>query len=296
MPAVEQRLVSDRLCTLLRVASIETTARAASVEEAIAARLPPNASVYITALPGDLPEATLAAAKRLFNVGLKAVPHLAARHFRSQGELENLLARLRDDAGVDQLLLVGGDVDRARGPFNSSLELLRTGLLEQAGIRHVGVAAYPEGHPRISSSVLDAALAAKIDCLHKAGLSTYVITQFCFSAQPILDWLSRFSMRFGRVPVHVGLTGPAGVSTLLKYGLSCGVGPSLRALRRNKGLTKLLYEVDPAPVMRVIAEDKAASGCVTQFHFFTFGGVWRTAEWIHEMAADIALPRSQEQE
>ena len=182
--------------------------------------------------------------------------------------------------------MIGGDVDRARGPFASSLELLQTGLLEKVGIRRVGLAAYPERHPRISSSVLDEVLATKIDWLHKAGLSAYVITQFCFSAQPILDWLSRFPLHFARIPVHVGLAGPAGVSTLLKYGLSCGVGPSLRALRRNKRLGKLLYEVDPAPIMRAIAQDQAASEYVTQFHFFTFGGVRRTAESIQEMAAN----------
>ena len=49
----------------------------------------------------------------------------------------------------DTVLLVAGDSDAAAGPFSSSLQVLETGVFEACGIRSVGVAGYPEGHPRI---------------------------------------------------------------------------------------------------------------------------------------------------
>jgi methylenetetrahydrofolate reductase (NADPH) len=269
----------------MRSCSAETTARAASIDEVIAATLTPRTSVYITALPGDRPESIVAAATRLRRAGLNPVPHLGARYFASRRDLDWLLDQLTNEAGVVQVLVIGGDIDRARGPFVSALALLQSGALERAGIRRVGLAAYPEGHPRIPHGVLEDALAAKIEWLRQCGIPAYVVTQFCFAADPIRDWLGRFAPRFADLPIHVGLAGPAGVSTLLKYGMSCGIGASLRALRRNVGFGKLLTEASPAPIIAALARDGDIRDHIAQLHFFTFGGIRRTASWLQEMAA-----------
>jgi hypothetical protein len=39
-----------------------------------------------------------------------------------------------------------------------------------------------------------------------------------------------------------------------------------------------------------LLEDRAARSRIAQFHFFTFGGVGRTAEWLRELAAETANP------
>ena len=52
---------------------------------------------------------------------------------------------------VHRVLLLGGDEPKAKGPFADSLEILESGLLRDSGIREIGVAGYPEGHPRISN-------------------------------------------------------------------------------------------------------------------------------------------------
>jgi methylenetetrahydrofolate reductase (NADPH) len=187
-------------------------------------------------------------------------------------------------------LLIGGDVDRARGPFASSLDVLQSGALSRHGIRRIGLAAYPEPHPRIPAIVLEDALAAKIARARDAGIAVHVVTQFCFSPEPIRAWLDRFSQRFPDIPAHVGLAGPARIGTLLKYGLACGIGPSLRALRRTAELGKLATQTDAAPIVMALLQDRAARSRIAQFHFFTFGGVGRTAEWLRDLVAEADRP------
>jgi methylenetetrahydrofolate reductase (NADPH) len=292
MPVLHSDALSDLnpIADALRSASIETTARPASIDEVIATPLAPETSVYITALPSDQPEAVVTAAARLHRAGLNPVPHLGARYFIGGRELEEVLRRLTGEAAVNQVLVIAGDLDHARGPFSSSLSLLRAEMLEKFGIRYVGISGYPEGHPRISNNVVREALAAKIDWLRNAKLSPYVVTQFCFSPDPIRSWLSSFFGQFPDVPVHVGLAGPASVPTLLKYGLSCGVGTSLRALRRNINVGRLIIDATPREILRAIARDQSLSERIAKFHFFTFGGIRRTAKWLRELADNDLSP------
>ncbi len=274
--------VWERNSTLLLRSSFETTARPQSVAETIDAPLPRDASVYITALPGIGQDAVVAAAIRLRQAGLNPVPHLAARSYARADALDALLRRLTGEAGVSDLLVIGGDIDRAAGPFTSSLDLLESGALERHGIRRVGIAGYPEAHPRIPAEALEAALAAKIAYAKAAGIAVRVVTQFCFAPEPIRHWLKGFSARFPDIPVHVGVAGPARVSTLLKYSIACGIGSSLRALQRNRGLGKLLVEADPAALLHALAPSEQS---ISQFHFFPFGGIHRTAQWVRDLAA-----------
>ena len=58
-----------------------------------------------------------------------------------------MLASYRAEAGVDEVLIIGGGVDQPVGAFDNSLQVLETGLLQKHGIRRVGVAGHPEGSP-----------------------------------------------------------------------------------------------------------------------------------------------------
>jgi methylenetetrahydrofolate reductase (NADPH) len=269
--------IETLLATLLSSCSLETTATVRAVAAICDVQLPRGTAIYITALPGNAPDAVIAAAVRLRAVGLEPVPHIAARHYESGEVLDQTLARLTEEAGIRRVLAIGGDVDRPRGPFASSREVIETGLLERHGITHVGIAGYPEGHPRIAPMVLDQELALKIESLRASGLTPHIVTQFCFEAEPIAALIARCAARFPDVPVHVGLAGPAKLSTLLKYAVSCGIGNSLRALRRNASFGKLLTESDPEPILEALVQ---AAPPIAHLHLFPFGGIERTAEWI----------------
>jgi methylenetetrahydrofolate reductase (NADPH) len=198
--------------------------------------------------------------------------------------LADFLARLSGDAGVDQVLAIGGDCDRPAGPFDSSLQVLETDLLQKYRITRVGLAGYPEGNPRISTPVLEAALNTKIAHARKSGLQPYVVTQFCFEAAPILDWVRTIRARGIDVPVRVGLAGPASVTTLMKFALRCGVGNSVRALSlRGAAIARMLSESGPERVIAGLAPSAPELG-IEGLHFFTFGGFARTAAWAREQA------------
>jgi methylenetetrahydrofolate reductase (NADPH) len=269
--------IDRRIASLAASCSLETTASPRAVDEVCAVPLPRGTSVYITALPNNAPEAVVEAAFRLCEAGLEPVPHIASRHYASRDALEQTLARLTGEAGVRQVLAIGGDVDQPRGPFASGRDVIETGLLERHGIERAGIAGYPEGHPRIAPSMLDQELLLKVASLRRRGITPHIVTQFCFEAAPILAFVSRCAEHFPQVPVHVGLAGPAKLSTLIKYAVSCGVGNSLRALRRNASFGKLLTENSPEPILRALAE---ADAPVAQLHLFPFGGIARTAAWL----------------
>lgn len=278
----------ERVHVLVRSASVETTARPSAIDEILAAGFPVGTCVYITALPRDNPDAVRDASRRLCRAKLKPIPHLGARYLRTARELESLLHALKTEAEVDQALVVGGDIETSRGPFASSLELLRSGFLERGGIRRVGIAVYPEGHAKIPNERLEDAVSTKIRYVREAGMEPYVISQFCFTAEPIAAWLSRFTQQFADVPIHLGIAGPAAVPTLLKYGLSCGIGPSLRALRRTSLLK--IAQATPADLLSALAEKPPVVEKITGFHFFTFGGIARTAEWMRCYARSELSP------
>lgn len=275
-----------RLAALLAQASLETTAQPRAVEHVAAARLAPGTRVYITALPDDDAAMRIAAAQRLRDLGLMPVPHLSARAMASVAALEHLVAGFAA-AGSREALVIGGDIDRARGPFASARDVIATGVLERHGFTAIGVAAYPEGHPRIAADVLEGELAVKIAALRARGLAPFIVTQFCFEAAPIVALLARHRSSFADVPLHLGLAGPGKLSTLLRYAASCGIGASLRALRRQASLAKLLTEASPAAVLAALAADATALEAIARLHFFTFGGVARTAQWAAALAAEV---------
>src|SRR5438034_299174 len=142
-------------------ASLELSSRDPVEINACADLLEPGTAVYISMPPGQTCHGTVALAARIKRAGFRPVPHVAARRIASREALAEYLARAVGEAGVDGAFVIAGDSDRASGPFDSSLALLETGLFQRHGIVHIGVAGYPEGHPGIAASALEAAVAAK---------------------------------------------------------------------------------------------------------------------------------------
>jgi methylenetetrahydrofolate reductase (NADPH) len=271
------------VATLARTASIETSARNLAEIDAYASLVPAGTDVYVAWLPRMPYHHVASAARRVRQVGLNPVPHVTARQLASREAAADFLARLRDDAGVTRVLLVAGDGDPV-GPYESSARFLASGLLEAHGIRSVGVAGYPEGHPRIPAEAIAAALARKIEEAARRGVELFVVTQFCFDGDVVLDWLARLRERGVAAPVRVGVAGPATVRALLGYAARCGIGDSVRAVRaRAISLPHLLGEHGPDRVVRRIAEGGAGLG-IAGLHCFPFGGFARSARWLAAIA------------
>lgn len=268
--------------SLLRGFSLEVSARDTRAIETAADLLPPGTEVYLNWIPGDTHHRTIAAAARLRQAGLTPVPHVAARFLAGFTQLADFLARLAGEAEVRQALSIGGDRDKPVGAFESSEQVLATGLFAKYGFQKIGLAGYPEGNPRIAPTVLASALNAKLNLVRTQGMTPYIATQFCFEARPILAWLQ--ALRAGGVdtPVRVGLAGPASITTLMKYGLRCGVGNSVRALAlRGPAIAHMLNETGPDTIIRELATAAALEPGlgIAGVHLFSFGGLQRTAEW-----------------
>jgi methylenetetrahydrofolate reductase (NADPH) len=265
------------ISAFLAGASLELSSRDPAEVDACAGLLEPGTRVYISFPPGQTYHGTVALAARLARAGFRPVPHVAARRIASRDALDDYLARVAGEAGVDSALVIGGDSERTGGAFDSSLSLLETGLFERHGIVRIGVAGYPEGHPRISPAALEGALAAKQEYAHRVGLEIGVVTQFCFDAESILYWTARIAS--SGLHVRVGLAGPASLPRLLRFAAKCGVGNSLRALQARPGaIARLMVEAGPEVALRELAH--RAGPPVDGVHFFCFGGLVRTARWL----------------
>lgn len=275
----------ERTAELLGGISIELSSREHGSEQLCGGFLAPGTPIYVNFAPNDSYHAVVEAAARLKRVGFSPVPHVAARYLTGPTQLDDFLARAVG-AGVDRVLVVAGDLDRPAGPFHSSLELIETGLLGKYGIRTVGIAGYPEGHPKIATATLDAALAAKLRRLQSDGIASYIVTQFCFDAAAIIGWLARMRAAGVAAPVRVGLAGPASIATLAKFAMRCGIGNSLLALVGGQtSIARLLVESGPDKVIRALTAAEPADVDIAGLHLFTFGGLVRTGKWLRAFGA-----------
>jgi methylenetetrahydrofolate reductase (NADPH) len=272
---------------MLQGYSIEVNPGDAKIVDAAPSRLDPGTEVFLNWIPGTNPMDTVGAATRLRRAGLVPVPHICARHIDSAAQLELLAARFAGNAGVDRVLIIAGDREKLAGPYDSSLAVMQSGALQKAGIIRTAVAGFPEGNPNIPDAVLGEALTAKLNFARSAGLQLSVVTQFCFEAQPIVEWLRRIRAGGIDAPVCVGLAGPAGIIALTRYAIRCGVGNSLRVLTEKPSFAKLLVEKGPEVIIRELAaESGPGNGSAlplgtAHLHFFVFGGFNKTVDWIN---------------
>ena len=186
----------SRLEYALANVSIEVMARGATAAEEVSRYFPGGTDVHVTFLPDDAKPDIEETCARLRQGGFNPVPHLTARNFADRADLDRHLSRLSAVAGVTRALVIAGDVDTPRGEFRSSLDVMRTGLLERHGIRSILLAGHPEGHPAVEDGELDAALKEKIAYARGHQLAPEIVTQFCFEAEPVIAWLRRIRGRW----------------------------------------------------------------------------------------------------
>jgi methylenetetrahydrofolate reductase (NADPH) len=284
-----------RIAAFVRGFSLEATRLDAADVAALQPVLLPGTAVYLTAVPGKAFAEQVAAAVRLRGAGFEPVPHLAVRNLASAAVLDEALARLAADAAVRRVLVIAGDRDRAAGPYNSAIEVIDSGLLQRHGIGEVGIAGYPQGHPRIAQDVLDRALAAKVEAAEQTGLAVHIVTQFAFDAPAVIGWVARLRDLGIEHPVRFGMAGPTSLATLLRYAQRCGVRASAQGLTRQAGLLKHLIGVSaPDGLIRPLAEACAGEALgQVMAHFYSFGGAPATARWAAAVAQGrIVLDRA----
>jgi len=185
VPAANLSPAVQRVAGFMQNFSVEAT-RTSAADVAALAVLPRGARVYISAVPHRAAEDSIGAAIRLRSAGLEPVPHVAVRNFASAAALDDFLARLNGEAEVRRALVIAGDRGE-HGPFRSAADAIDSGLFRRRGFRAIGIAGYPDGHPKIGDDTLLRALAEKIAAAEATGLVVEIVTQFCFDAGAILD-------------------------------------------------------------------------------------------------------------
>ncbi len=284
-----QRDFRVRLIELLHAASIEIPAKPALVDT-LRAAFDPGTEIFVNLPPAGDYRACVETAVAIRRAGFRPVAHVAARNLASIAELDDYLRRLAGEAGADRVLLISGDRVEPKGPFASVIDVLASGRVSAAGITAIGVAGHPEGHPAVPGGALEEALLAKRDAAAEAGLSCFIVTQFCFEAAPIVSYLDRLERLGVALPVKIGVAAPASVATLIRYAMRCGVGDSLRALRTQaKTVGRLIGESGPEDLLRdlAIGLSQKPSDRVVGIHLYPFGGVAKAAGWMEETLARL---------
>jgi len=278
-----KRWISD----FMRGFTVETTPGAAARIPDYRALLQPGTKVAVTFLPGSNFADTIATAKRLRAEGFEPLPHLAARSFPSRAAFEEGVAQLVAEAAIEEVIVLAGAVPSPLGPFESSMALLETGVLDREGIRRIGVAGHPEGSPDISDEDLAAALAWKNAFAERSDAAFYIVTQFCFEAAPIIAWDRRLQAEGNRLPIRIGVPGLATLKTLLTHARNCGVGASMTFLvKQARSVARLMRVSAPDRLVLELARYQATDPkCgITGVHMYPLGGLKKTAAWSYAVA------------
>ena len=268
--------------TLLNDFSLEMTGKDAGKLEEACGNIPPGTRINVTFLENEEPRMRLEAIKAVKRFGYVPVAHISARRLRSREMLEEYLAALEAEDAAENVLVIAGDPVEPLGPFEDALAVINSGILQQYGVRNIGVGGYPEGHPAIPESALWSALEGKVATLRQQELPGAVITQFGFDVDPVLKWLEAVRERGIDLPVRVGVPGPAGVRRLLTFASRLGVGTTAGIAKKyGFSITNLMGTAGPDRFIRALAEglDPERHGEV-KLHFYTFGGLKTTSDWI----------------
>jgi methylenetetrahydrofolate reductase (NADPH) len=266
-------------------ASTEITTYDAELVPTLASRLMPGTIVYVAHTPKASLQEVVRVSGLLEGAGLHASPHIVARRIESMRTLREAADELAD-AGVARALVVAGDSDRASGPFSTAMDVLRSGVLTEAGIRRIGVAGHPEGHPGIGQTALWRALAEKQEYARQAAVRMHIVTQFGFDPAAVCSWEHHFGEHGITMPVFVGMAGPAPLPKMIRYAMQCGVGASLRGLMRSVTAMRNVSNLATSPDEMLVGLLRGCGGAerLAGPHFYSMGGALATATWLRAVA------------
>ncbi len=266
-------------------ASIEVAPRQAIESTDLPDLFPQGTDVYITDIGTDPSRKLVDAAKSLRAMGYEPVPHFASRRLTTRAALEERIKMMSEEAGIKNVLVIGGGLERQAGDFSSTMEVLETGFFDKYGIDRIGVAGHPEGSPEFSEEVALQALRLKKSFAERSDAQLRIVTQFGFDARKFIAWADGLKQQGIDLPVHLGVAGPAKITTLIKYAAMCGVGNSISFLKKNAlSLTTLATSHSPetvvGPIEQHVLDSKTTP--IRQIHVFAFGGLKKTSEWLED--------------
>ena len=287
-PALGPRSCGDEAAAacgaLLADYSLDMTGKDLGEAESASAVIPPGTRVHVGFTDGQDLARRVSTAQAVERAGFVPVPVIAARRLRSKAMLREYLDRLQAAGVSGSVLVVAGDPAPPQGPYPDTASVIGSGVLEAYGVLQVSVVGHPGGHPAVDDSVLWPALAGKAAALEQRGLVGSVVTQFGFDPGLVLAWLAGRRARGLRLPVRVGVPGPASVQLLLSYASRCGVSVSA-PVARDYGLSLTGPAATAAPdrFIRALAAgyDAGAHGEM-KLHLNPFGGFTATAEWVSQ--------------
>jgi methylenetetrahydrofolate reductase (NADPH) len=254
------------------------------VEEAVLEHVPRDVTVTITSSPTRGVDSTLELTARLAGAGYRVVPHLAARLIADRAELAALLGRI-DALGVRDVFVVAGDISRPAGSFRGAAELLAAMAELGHGLERTGITGYPESHAFISD---ETTIQAMFD---KVPFASYIVSQICFDAAVIAQWIRRVRDRGVTLPIYIGLPGPIDAVRLLRLSRRVGLGDSARFLRRHGswlGRLVLPRSYRPDQLLERLAPDLAREdNAIAGLHLYTFNELAKTESWRRQK---LALP------
>jgi methylenetetrahydrofolate reductase (NADPH) len=258
----------------------------AGIEDEVASALGTDATVTVTGSPRRGLEATLDLSERLARRGYPVVPHLPARQVHDASHLHELLDRLQA-AGIRRLFVPAGDTRVPAGAFEGAAALLEAMGGRRGDFDEIGITGYPESHHLIPDEETIRAMFAK------AEMATDIVSQICFDAATIADWIGKVRARGTELPIWVGLPGVVDYRKLVRISMKIGLGESARFLHHQHGwLRRLLTRrFRPDDLVRELAPTAAdPEARVAGFHLYTFNEVERTERWRRATLESLAAP------
>ena len=269
--------------------SIEVTPNAAAKIDNFSDVLPNNTRIYIAHIEGTPIEDMVKTAKKITDEGFVPMPHFPARIIKNENVLSEWISQYANEANVEEALVIAGGANKPYGNFDSSIQLIETGIFDKANFKRIHVAGHPEGNKDIDSDKsnknVNEALSWKNEFAKRTDAKIAIATQFCFDSNTVIRWVNDIHAIGIDLPIHIGIAGPAKLQTLLRYSIECGVGASIKILqKRALDLTKLLMPYEPTTIISELAEYKENHNNfnIEQVHFFPLGGTKTTAKWAKE--------------
>jgi methylenetetrahydrofolate reductase (NADPH) len=240
--------------------------------------VPAGTAITITCSPKLGLRRTLDHAELAVRAGHRVVPHVAARQVTGVQELRGIVERL-DSLGVKGLYVVGGDAATPAGDFASAAELIEALDDIDHGLERIGIACYPEGHPKIADDELLEALRRKQSRVH------YMVSQLCFDAAALVAWIGRTRAAGIRLPLHLGLAAPMNMAKLVELSIRIGVGSSVRYLAKQRGLaTNLIRAYRPEELLHRLGPLDELG--IERLHLCSFNQIPATLDWQRRLGGD----------
>jgi methylenetetrahydrofolate reductase (NADPH) len=274
-----------RIVAFMRAASTEITPSEENRLPELASLLPAGTPLYIAHTPHASFAQVIHAALAARREGFLATPHIAVRRVPDAPTLRGALAELRA-GGVDQILLIAGDAPQPVGGFWSSLDVLESGIVQESGITHIGVAGHPEGHSAVDTEALWRALEIKQAFAARVGVTMHIVTQFGLDGGAFARWECELRRRSIHLPVRLGIAGPAPLPKLVHFAIQCGIRASMRLLAGKFAAAAHASHWATSPDQHLLAVlSVPLPAQIVSPHFFAFGGALETARWMRKVAA-----------